>query len=227
MDLNKNYYDILDIQHFAEIKEVRKSYRRLALIYHPDRVAAPHKKKAEEKFKEIVEAHYVLADPKKKKTYDQYLQARTPGPCPDFTQSTRKGKRQSYTEAEIQEILRRYFGENGYRTFKDRQTKDFSNKGRFYRRAPLIKQVWGMSAEGQLAAVVFCLFFYTMTFFNRDIKIPIALEIVIPAGLMYILLESRLKKIKEPAIESGPIWMIWLCYFIALVMTLSQAFQTV
>lgn len=228
MDKNKNYYDTLDLPRFSEIKEIRKSYRRLALIYHPDRVAVPHKKQAEEKFKEIVEAHFVLSDHRKKKVYDDYLRARVGGPEPDFTQYDKnKAKRQSYTEAEVAEILKRYFGENGYRSFREKQRKDFSNSGYFYKHAPLVRQVWGMSPEGQGAAVLFCLFFYTMTFFNRGIQVPLILEGIIPIGLLYILLEARLKKIQEPALEAGPLWIIWLCYLITLVMVINQAFHTV
>ncbi len=228
MDKTKNYYDILDIPSFSEIKDIRKSYRRLALIYHPDRVAVPHKKKAEEKFKEIVEAHFVLSDPRKKKVYDDYLRARTGGPQPDFTATPKKKtKQQSYTEAEIEEMLRRYFGENGYRTFRDKQEKDFSDAGYFYRRAPLIRQVWGLTPEGQGAAVVFCLFFYTMTLANKGIRVPLVIDIVVPIGLLYILLEARLKKIKEPALEAGPLWIIWLCYLLTIYIVLSQTFGTV
>lgn len=228
MDKTKNYYDILDLPRFSEITAIRKSYRRLALIYHPDRVAVPHKKKAEEKFKEIVEAHYVLADPKKKRVYDDYLRARTGEPAPDFTQKPKQRTRQqSYTEAEIEEMLRRYFGENGYRSFRDKQKKDFSDSGYFYRHAPLVREVWGLTPEGQGAAVVFCLFFYTMTLVNKGINVPVAIDVVVPVGLLYILLEARLKKIKEPAVEAGPLWIIWLCYLITFYIVLSQAFQTV
>lgn len=228
MDKSKNYYDILDIPSFSEIKVIRKSYRRLALIYHPDRVAQPHKKKAEEKFKEIVEAHYVLSDPKKKKVYDDYLNARTGGPTPDFTaEPKKKSRQQSFTEAEVEEMLRRYFGEHGYRSFRDKQSKDFSNRGHFYKNAPLLRQVWGLTPEGQGAAVVFCLFFYTMTLVNRGIQVPLVIDIIVPLGLLYILLESRLKGIKEPAVQAGPLWIIWLCYFITFYMVLTQAFQTI
>ncbi|MCB9720898.1 MAG: J domain-containing protein [Candidatus Omnitrophica bacterium] len=228
MDKTKNYYDILDVPSFCEIKDIRKSYRRLALIYHPDRVAVPHKKKAEEKFKEIVEAHFVLSDPRKKKVYDDYLKSRsgTAGPQPDFTTAQKRTKRQSFTEAEVEEMLKRYFGENGYRSFKEKQKKDFSDSGYYYKHAPTVPRPWGLTPEGQGAAVVFCLFFYTMTLVNKGIRVPLVIDIVVPLGLLYILLESRLKKIKEPAVEAGPLWIIWLCYLITVYIVLSQALAT-
>lgn len=63
----KLYYKILNLNPEADLKEIRKSYKRLALIWHPDRNSAPE---AEDKFKEIAEAYEVLSDSNKKKKYD-------------------------------------------------------------------------------------------------------------------------------------------------------------
>jgi curved DNA-binding protein len=49
--------------------DIRKAYRKLARKYHPD--VNPENKAAEEKFREINEAHEVLSDPEKRKKYDQ------------------------------------------------------------------------------------------------------------------------------------------------------------
>ena len=54
----------------ATDEEIKKDYRNLALKYHPD--YNPGDKSAEEKFKEINEAHEVLSDPEKRKRYDQF-----------------------------------------------------------------------------------------------------------------------------------------------------------
>lgn len=66
---SKDYYNILGVREGANLDEIKKAYRALALKYHPDR-NPDNKKFAEEKFKEISEAYYVLSDPKKREEYD-------------------------------------------------------------------------------------------------------------------------------------------------------------
>jgi len=66
----RDYYEILGVDRSASDEEVKKSYRRLAMQYHPDR--NPGDKKAEEKFKEAAEAYEVLRDAEKRKIYDRY-----------------------------------------------------------------------------------------------------------------------------------------------------------
>jgi len=65
----KDYYKILGVERSAGKDEIKRSYRKLALKYHPDR--NPGDKQAEEKFKEINEAYQVLSDPEKRARYDQ------------------------------------------------------------------------------------------------------------------------------------------------------------
>ncbi|VDD75827.1 unnamed protein product [Mesocestoides corti] len=62
----KRYYDILGVSPDASLAEIRKSYKKLALKYHPDK-----NKNDGEKFKEISQAFEVLSDPKKREIYDQ------------------------------------------------------------------------------------------------------------------------------------------------------------
>jgi molecular chaperone DnaJ len=69
MSSKKDYYDVLNIQRSASKEEIKNSYRKLALQYHPDRNKSPG---AEEKFKEISEAYAVLSDNEKRKRYDTY-----------------------------------------------------------------------------------------------------------------------------------------------------------
>ncbi len=64
----KDYYQILGVTPQSDEDEIRKSYRRLAMQYHPDR--NPDKPGAEEKFKDIAEAYGVLTDPLKRRQYD-------------------------------------------------------------------------------------------------------------------------------------------------------------
>src|SRR5512135_3043212 len=65
----KDYYKILGVERNASQDEIKKSFRKLAMKYHPDK--NPGDKKAEDKFKEINEAHEVLGDPQKRARYDQ------------------------------------------------------------------------------------------------------------------------------------------------------------
>src|SRR5215471_5419283 len=61
----KDYYKILGVPKTADEKAIKAAYRKLARKYHPD-----VNKGASERFKEINEAHTVLADPEKRKRYD-------------------------------------------------------------------------------------------------------------------------------------------------------------
>lgn len=64
----KDYYKILGINETTNQDEIKKSYRKLAVQYHPDK--NPDNKEAEEKFKEINEAYEILSDENKKNQYD-------------------------------------------------------------------------------------------------------------------------------------------------------------
>lgn len=65
-----DYYSILNVDKNASGEEIKKSYRKLAHEYHPDKNQGD--KKAEEKFKEINNAYQVLGDPQKKSEYDKF-----------------------------------------------------------------------------------------------------------------------------------------------------------
>ncbi|HYC12385.1 MAG TPA: molecular chaperone DnaJ [Nitrososphaerales archaeon] len=65
----RDYYDVLGVPKGATKEQVKDTYRKLALQYHPDRNKSPE---AEEKFKEITEAYAVLSDDEKRSQYDAY-----------------------------------------------------------------------------------------------------------------------------------------------------------
>jgi len=68
----KTYYEILEIDKTASKEEIKNSYKKLALKYHPDRNQDYNKKaECEDKFKEISEAYEILSDDEKKKNYDR------------------------------------------------------------------------------------------------------------------------------------------------------------
>ena len=66
----RDYYEVLGVAKDASDQEIKSSYRKLALKYHPDR--NPADKSAEEKFKEAAEAYAVLADADKRHLYDRF-----------------------------------------------------------------------------------------------------------------------------------------------------------
>jgi molecular chaperone DnaJ len=68
-----DYYEVLEVSRNCTGAELKKSYRKLAMKYHPDR--NPDDKEAEEKFKYLSEAYEVLKDSKKRAIYDQYGKA--------------------------------------------------------------------------------------------------------------------------------------------------------
>ncbi len=68
--MQRDYYEILSVSRTADGAEIKKSYRKLAMKYHPDR--NPDDKEAEAAFKECAEAYEVLSDEKKRQVYDTY-----------------------------------------------------------------------------------------------------------------------------------------------------------
>lgn len=66
--LDKDFYAVLGVSKDAETSEIKKAYRKLAKQYHPDRNEGDAA--AEQKFKDIGEAHAVLSDPEERREYD-------------------------------------------------------------------------------------------------------------------------------------------------------------
>lgn len=67
----KNYYELLEVSKAASAEEIKKAFKRLAKLYHPD--AHPNDVALANKFKEINEAHSILGDGNKRRVYDQQL----------------------------------------------------------------------------------------------------------------------------------------------------------
>ncbi|XP_033185553.1 tetratricopeptide repeat protein 2 isoform X2 [Bombus vancouverensis nearcticus] len=69
----KDYYKILGIDKNASTDDIKKAYRKRAMVHHPDRhpnATEGEKKEQEKKFKEVGEAYGILSDPKKRSRYD-------------------------------------------------------------------------------------------------------------------------------------------------------------
>src|SRR4026208_1356989 len=73
----RDYYEILGVSKNASAEEIKKSYRKVAMQYHPDR--NPGDKSSEEKFKEAAEAYEILSDADKKAQYGRYGHAGVSG----------------------------------------------------------------------------------------------------------------------------------------------------
>ncbi|NWS31955.1 DNJB8 protein, partial [Polioptila caerulea] len=68
-----DYYKVLGLQKDASQDDIKKSYHKLALKWHPDKNPR-NKEEAEKKFKEIVEAYEILSDPQKRTCYDKSVE---------------------------------------------------------------------------------------------------------------------------------------------------------
>src|SRR6266513_5054805 len=65
----RDYYEVLGVGRTATDEEIKRSYRKLAVKFHPDK--NPEHPHAEEKFKELGEAYDVLMDEQKRAAYDR------------------------------------------------------------------------------------------------------------------------------------------------------------
>jgi len=99
----EDYYELLGVARNASEDEIKKSFRRLAMKFHPDRNR--DNPQAEEQFKKIKEAYDVLSDAKKRSAYDQFghagLEAGMGGGAGGF----------SYTPENFSEIFGDVFGD--------------------------------------------------------------------------------------------------------------------
>src|SRR5687768_4514920 len=70
MATKRDYYEVLSVTKTATSEEIKRSYRKLAVKYHPDK--NPGDASAEEQFKELGEAYDVLMDAEKRAAYDRF-----------------------------------------------------------------------------------------------------------------------------------------------------------
>ena len=91
----KDYYKVLGVEKTATHDDIRKAFRKLARLYHPD--VAKDKKRSEEKFKEINEAYEVLGEAEKRKKYDDLGADWKSGFRPQPGGGARPGASQTYS----------------------------------------------------------------------------------------------------------------------------------
>ena len=101
-NVKRDYYEVLDVSRTANDQEIKSSYRKLALQFHPDR--NPDNPEAEEKFKECSEAYAVLADTEKRARYDRFGHAGVGG------NGARRRRIRCHRFVDFQEIFGDLFG---------------------------------------------------------------------------------------------------------------------
>ncbi|KRX10122.1 DnaJ domain [Pseudocohnilembus persalinus] len=83
----QNFYEVLGIEKNASQQEIKKQFRKLAHLYHPDKIEEQaDKEEAQQKFVQMTEAFEILKDEKERKVYD------------DFLNNDKKGGHQAYLE---------------------------------------------------------------------------------------------------------------------------------
>ncbi len=100
----KGHYEVLRVTRTATDDEIKRSYRKLALRFHPDKNAAPE---ADEAFKAIGTAFAVLSDGDKRRTYDQFGDEEGPGAAAAHGHPFR------HADVSPEEIFNMFFGMNG------------------------------------------------------------------------------------------------------------------
>lgn len=139
----KDYYKILGVSREASSEEIRKAYRKLARKFHPD--LNPNNKAAEEKFKEINEAHEVLSNADRRRQYDAlgsgWQQGQSFTPPPGYEEQfggfrgdagTMGGREFVFEGGGFSDFFEAIFGgaRGRSRGFSGMEEQDFSTRGR-------------------------------------------------------------------------------------------------
>ncbi|KAH0940104.1 hypothetical protein HID58_007565, partial [Brassica napus] len=107
-----DYYTILKVDKNATEDDLKKSYRKLAMKWHPDKNPTT-KTEAEAKFKQISEAYEVLSDPQKRAVYDQYGEEGLSGmPPPGSTGNN--GRAGGFNPRDAEDIFAEFFGSSPF-----------------------------------------------------------------------------------------------------------------
>ncbi len=131
----KDYYKILGVTAATDDEELRKSYRKLAMQYHPDR--NPDNPAAEEKFKEVAEAYGVLTDPVKRRAYDSCRVSGKP-----FASGQASGGGDGFTYSQ-EDILRDLFKDPRFQQMFSGILREFQRSGFRYSTQFIRKSFFG------------------------------------------------------------------------------------
>lgn len=106
--IKRDYYDLLGIDSFASLEEVKKAYRRLAHRYHPDK--NPNDPSAADHFRLITEAYGILQDTQKRAAYDRFGPSRGRKGFDGFREGSEDSPRRDFGDGIFEEILEDFFG---------------------------------------------------------------------------------------------------------------------
>ncbi|NQV31499.1 MAG: DnaJ domain-containing protein [Phycisphaeraceae bacterium] len=129
----KNYYDVLGVAKDASADGIKKAFRKLARLYHPD--VAKDKITGEKKFKEINEAYEVLGDPEKRQQYDQlgadwkHGQRQPPPPQSGFGGGYQGASEVHFNGTGFSDFFEQYFGGRGHPSGGFNQTWSYAPGG--------------------------------------------------------------------------------------------------
>lgn len=118
--MEKNYYEILEVDKKASNEIIEKAYKTLAKKYHPDLQSNEIQKEYEEKMKLINEAYSVLTDDYKKNTYDEQLQ--------NNIVSIDDYKKVLQENAALKQEIQRLTGEQTQQTYNNMQYQEQVNR---------------------------------------------------------------------------------------------------
>lgn len=107
------YYDVLEIDQSSDDTAIKKAYRRLALLYHPDR-NPDNTEQATEKFKLIQEAYDVLSDPDERKWYDNHRDTILRG---NSSSNTSSNQQQQQSNSDFERQYKGYYDVDIYKYF--------------------------------------------------------------------------------------------------------------
>ncbi|MGH8020740.1 MAG: DnaJ C-terminal domain-containing protein, partial [Opitutaceae bacterium] len=183
----KDYYATLGIPRDATDEDIKKAFRRLARLYHPD--VAKEKAGAEEKFKEINEAHEVLSDPVKRRKYDELGARWQEGPPgPEETGAAPNGRQAHefhFTGTGFSDFFEQFFG-GGSRFGFESGGPAFSTEAR-----PRAEGRRGADVEGEILVTLAEVMQGTMRAISLQVIDPLtgaaethSFQVRIPAGAM-------------------------------------------
>ncbi|XP_078438577.1 DNAJ heat shock family protein [Wolffia australiana] len=149
-----DYYNILKVNRNASDEDLKKSYRRMAMKWHPDKNPS-NKKEAEAKFKKISEAYEVLSDPQKRAVYDHYGEEGLKGvPPPGSGNSASFSNGDSnfhFNPRNAEDIFAEFFGSNPF-GFASRSTRFQSDGGGMFGSTGGLDSMFRSYTDGTSAA---------------------------------------------------------------------------